>query len=174
MKLLSPNYLACVQGTEELGSVGTGWGGESERLMSVKRKFNWLVCFKKDSEEKKHPATAESTHSLLKCSKSQTGIYSQHFQALNMKQKTLKCPEAASVVPEKQLSDRPGLWSEPFAFNKFATAQAVSKLSITDHRKPPVYTAIFSSSSQTNMFYFLFLNKVRQLPGEIQSSKADQ
>lgn len=24
MKLLSPNYLACVQGTEELGSVGTG------------------------------------------------------------------------------------------------------------------------------------------------------
>lgn len=31
MKLLSPNYLACTQGTEELGSVGTGWGGGRAR-----------------------------------------------------------------------------------------------------------------------------------------------
>ena len=55
-----------------------------------------------------------------------------------MKQKTLKCPEAASVVPEKKLSDRIGLWSEPFSFNKFATAESVIKLSVTDHRKTPV------------------------------------
>lgn len=26
MKLLSPDYLACMQGTEELRLVGTGWG----------------------------------------------------------------------------------------------------------------------------------------------------
>jgi len=51
-----------------------------------------------------------------------------------MKQKTLKCPEAASAVPEKKLSDRMRLWSEPFSFNKFATAKSVIKLGITDHR----------------------------------------
>jgi len=41
-----------------------------------------LVCFKKDWEKKeaeKHPVIVESTHSFLKGSKTQTGIYSQHF-----------------------------------------------------------------------------------------------
>lgn len=39
MKLLSPNYLACVQGTEELGSVGTGWGGEKREADVCEKKI---------------------------------------------------------------------------------------------------------------------------------------
>lgn len=56
-----------------------------------------------------------------------------------MKKKTLKRPEAASVDPEKQLSNYIQLLSEPFSFNYFAaTAASVIKLSVTDHRKTPV------------------------------------
>lgn len=126
--------------------VGGDWlgQGKSKRLMFVKRKQNWFVCFKKGWEDKskkkkKQPAIVESTHSLLKCSKTQTEIYNQHLQALSMKQKTLKCPEAASAVPEKQLWDCTGLWSEPFSFNKFVTAESATELGIADHRKAPAH-----------------------------------
>lgn len=43
MKLLSPNYLACIQGTEELGAVGTGWGGGEAREADVCEKKVKLV-----------------------------------------------------------------------------------------------------------------------------------
>lgn len=43
MKLLSPNYLACIQGTEELGAVGTGWGRGEAREADVCEKKVKLV-----------------------------------------------------------------------------------------------------------------------------------
>lgn len=43
MKLLSPNYLACIQRTEELGVVGTGWGGGEAREADVCEKKVKLV-----------------------------------------------------------------------------------------------------------------------------------
>lgn len=62
--------------------VGGDWlgQGKSERLMFVKRKQNWFVCFKKGWEDKKgkkkkkQPAIVESTHSLWNAQRPRQGF----------------------------------------------------------------------------------------------------
>lgn len=71
-----------------------------------------------------------------------------------MKQKTLKCPEAASVVPEKQLLDCTGLWSEPFSPSQFVTAESVTELGIADHSKAPAHCNFQLKSTNQPVFLF--------------------
>lgn len=82
MKLLSPDDLACIQGTEELGAVGTDLGGGGGWGLWKESEIGWFALRKtggKKKEAEKHPVIVESTHSFLKGSKTQTWIYSQHF-----------------------------------------------------------------------------------------------
>lgn len=70
-----------------------------------------------------------------------------------MKQKALKCPEAASAIPEKKPPDCTMFWSEPFSFNRFSAAESVIMLGVTAHEDTctPQFSAVVN---QPTMFYF--------------------
>lgn len=156
--------------------VGGDWlgQGKSERLMFVKRKQNWLVCFKKGWEDKSkkkaacycriHPLTSENAQRPRQGFTTSTcrhWVWSRKHS--NAQRQLLWCQRSSFEIAQ-------GYGQSRFlSTSLLLLSQSPSWALQTIGRH--LHTAIFSSSQPTNMFYFL---TVTQLPGETEHSRADQ
>lgn len=128
MNLLSPDNLACIQGTEELGAVGTDLGGRGWGLWK-ESEIGWSALRKTGEKKKKgrkapchcriHPLVSKRLKDPDR--DLQPALLGWSRKHSNAQRQLLRSQSSSFQIVR--------LWSEPFSFNKFPAAESVLSLS---------------------------------------------